>query len=104
MSGSLSLYEVFEVVGRDLHHLVAVGRPEVDIVVDDGTVVARIVEQSDDLRTDDRVDGKERAEDDDVVGLDVGIDKVELVVRVVFIEDVLRVVVVVEESERYRRL
>ena len=67
-------------------------------------MIARVVQQSDDLRTNDGVDGKERAEDDNVVGLDVGIDKVELIMRMIFIENVLRIVVVIEEGERDRRL
>jgi len=101
---NVGVLEILEVVGCDLHHLIAMGRPEVDVVVDDGTVVSGIVEQSDDLRTNHGIDGKKRSEDHDVIGMDVGIDKIELVVRMIFVEDIVCVVVVVEKGERHRRL
>ena len=40
----------------------------------------------------------------DVVGIDFWIDKVELVVAVVFVEKIFGIVVLVEESQRNRRL
>ena len=67
-------------------------------------MIARIVQQSDDLRTNDGVNGKERAKDDNIVGLDVRVYEVKLIVRVIFIENVLCVVVVVKEGERDWRL
>ena len=65
---------------------------------------AGIIEQAHNLRPYHGVHGKERTKKHDVIGMYVGIDEVELVVGVVFIEDVLSVVVVVEKRERHRRL
>ena len=62
-------------------------------------MIAGIVEQSHHLRTDDWIDGIKGAEQDDVVGLYIGEDEVELVVGMVFIEKVLSIVLVVQESQ-----
>ena len=63
-----------------------------------------VLQQSHDLRSDDGVDGIERAEQHDVVGLDVGVNKVELVVGMVLIEDVFGVVALIEKRQGDGRL
>ena len=63
-----------------------------------------IVEQAYNLRTYHGVDGIERAEKYDVIGLDIRIDKVELVVRMILVENVFGIVVIIEEGQGYRRL
>ena len=95
----VSILEVLEIVGRDLHHIILVRVAIVDIIIDDGAMGARIVEQTYDLRADHGVYGIEGAEKHDVIGLDVGIDEVELIVRMIFIEDVFGIVVLIEESQ-----
>ena len=72
---------------------------KIDIVVDDGTMIAGIVKQSDHLRSDHGVDGIVRTEDNDIVWLDIGEGKIELVVRVIFVKKVLRIVLLVEKSQ-----
>lgn len=100
----VSILQVLEIVGRDTHHLILVRRAEVDIVIDDSSMGTGIVEEPYNLWTDDGVDGVEGAKDDDVVRMDVRIDKVELVVGMILIEDVLGIVVFIEESQGDRRL
>ena len=74
-------------------------RSEIDIVVDDGAMIAGIVEQSDHLRSDNGVDGIVRTEDNDIVWLDIWEGKIELVVRMIFVKKVLRIVLLVEKSQ-----
>ena len=74
----------------------------IHVIIDYRPVGTGIIEQPRNLRPYHRVHREERAKQHDVTGLDVGIDEVELVVRVVFIEDVLSIVVVVEKRQRHR--
>ena len=67
-------------------------------------MTACIVEQSDHLRPNDRVDGVERSEEHDIVGLHVRVDEIELVVGMILVENVLCIVVFVEERQRNGRL
>ena len=71
----------------------------VHIIVDDGAFVLGIVEEGRHLRTNHGVHGVIRAEHHDVIGLDIGIDKLQLVMRMIFIEDVFRIVILIEERQ-----
>ena len=62
-------------------------------------MVVGIVEQAHHLRPHGRVDGKKRTHDDNIVGLNVRIDKVYMVMGMVFVEEVFGIVVLIEESE-----
>ena len=85
---NIGILQVLKIVGRDTHHLILVRRAEVDIIIDDSSMGTGIVEEPYNLWTDDGVDGVEGAKNDDVVRMDVRIDKVELVMGMVFIRDV----------------
>lgn len=103
-SDYVSHSEVLQEIGGELHHLVLMGRSEVDIIVDDRPTTTGIVEKTLHLWTDDGVQGIVGAEEYDVVGIDLRINEVQLVTGMVFIEDVFSIVAVVEESQRQRRL
>ena len=62
-------------------------------------MVVGIFQKSSHLRSDNRIYGEERAEDHDVVAVDFGINKLQLVVWMVFVEYVVGIVVLVEESQ-----
>ena len=74
---------------------------EVYVVVDDGTLFTGIFKETLHLGTYDGIDGIIGAEHHDVVGLDVRIDHVQTVVGMILIEDVLCIILLVEECERY---
>lgn len=100
----VGILQVLDEVRRDAHHIVAMRGAEVHVIVDDGPMAAGMVEQPTHLRAQRRVHGIIGAEEHDVVGLDVGVAEVELVVGLVAVEDVLRIVVLVEERQRHGRL
>ena len=91
----VGIFKIVQKIRGDFHHLVAVGGTEVNVVVYYRSVVLGIFKKSRHLRADHGIDGIERAEHHNIVRLDIGIDEVELVVRVVLIEDVFRVIVLV---------
>ena len=97
-------FQIVQQIGRQLHHLVAMGSAEVDIIVEDGPLLAGIVEETVHLWTDDGVQGKVAAEEHDVVGTHLRIAVVDTVFLVVFVENVFGIVLLVEESQRERRL
>ena len=76
----------------------------VQVVVENGSVLVGIVEKSGHLRAYYGVDGKKRAEDHHVVGVHFGIHKIELIMGMIFVEQVFSVVLLVEESQREGRL
>ena len=75
------------------------GRTEINIVVQNGSVSLRMLQEGAHLWSDDWVEGVIRTEEDDVIGLDVGVDIIEFVVRVILIEQVLRIIVVIEKCQ-----
>ena len=97
-------FEVLYEVGSGAHHVVLVRGAEVNVVVDDGATATRIFEQPLHLRAHGGVDGVERAEEHDVVGLYVGEAEVEVVVLRVAIEHVVGLVALVEKRQRHGRL
>ena len=96
--------QVLQDVGRHLHQVVTVTGTEVHIVVENGATLLGILQKTVHLRTDDGIDGIERAVHHNIVGLHVGIDEVQLVVRMVLIENVVGIVVLIEKGQRDGRL
>ena len=74
---------------------------EVHVVVEDGPLIVGILQESLYLLADDRIDGIVGAEHYDVIRLYLRQDEVQTVVGMILIEDVLCVVVLVEERQRY---
>ena len=74
-------------------------RAEVHVVVENGSVALRIVKECSHLRPYYRVEGEERAEEHYVVGIYLGISKLQLVVGMVLVKDVVGIVVVVKKSQ-----
>ena len=97
-------FQVLQDVGRQFHHLVLVRRAEVHVVIQDGPFLSRIVQKALHLRADHRIDCKIGTEHHDVILLHVGHHEVQLVVRMILIEQIFRVVLLVEEGQRQRRL
>ena len=79
-------------------------RTEVHVVIENGSLLAGIVQKALHLRTNHRIDGIIGTEHHDVVGLHVGCHEVEPVVGMVLVEQVFRIVLLVEERQRERRL
>ena len=77
---------------------------EIDIVVQDGPLVACILQEALHLRTNHGIDRIEGPEHHHIIGLHIGIGKVELVVRMVFIEHIVGIIVLIEKSQRDGRL
>lgn len=100
----VGILQVLEYVGRHLDEVGAVRGAEVDVVVEYGAAAAGILYERNHLGAYHGVDGIERAEHHHVVGAHVGVGEVELVVGVVFVENVLGAVVVAKEGQRYGRL
>ena len=70
---------------------------EIHVVIDNGTMIASVIQQTHHLWANNGIDGEVRAKQYDVVCLYVGIYEIQLVVWMVFIKKVFRIVVLVEE-------
>ena len=79
-------------------------RAEVGVVVDDGLLLARLLQQLHHLLAQHGVQGVVRANQYDVVFLQAGEGHVEPLHRVVLVEEVFRIAVLVQEGERHGRL
>ena len=73
----------------------------IHVIVENGASLAGVSQKRCHLVADDGIDGIERAIHHNVIGLDVRIDHVQTVVGMIFIEDVLCIVLLVEECERH---
>jgi len=100
-SYDVGILQILQDIGIQLHYLVLMGSAEVHVVVDDGPFLSGILKEALHLRTDHGIHGIVRAEHHDVVSLYLWEHEVQTVVGVVLIEDVLRVVILVEEGQRY---
>ena len=100
----ISHLQVLYQIRRNLHDFVQMRSTEVDVVIKNGAVLLRILQEAGNLRTDHRIQSEERTEEHDVARIDFRCGKLQLVVRMIFIEDVVGIVVLVEESQRERRL
>ena len=96
--------QILQNIRCQLQHLVLVRGSEVHVVVQNGTLRAGILQESHHLRPYDGVHGVVRAEEHHVVGIHRGVGELQPVVRMVFIEEVLGIVVLVEEGQRDGRL
>ena len=67
-------------------------------------MILGVLQETGHLRTNHRIQGEERTEEHDVARIDFGSSKLQLVVGMVLVEDVVGIVVLVEESQRERRL
>ena len=100
----VGIFQVFQEIGRDTHHIILMRGTKVHVVIDNGTMTAGIVEQSHHLRPYHRIHGKERAKDNNIVLMDLGIHIFQLVVCMILVEDVFGLIVIIEKSQRDRRL
>ena len=76
------------------------GGAEVHIVVEDGPVVAGILQETLHLLTNHRIDGIVGAEHHNVVRLYLRKNEVQTVVGMILIEDVLRIVLFIKKRQR----
>ena len=58
-----------------------------------------IVEEAVNLRADDRVHRIERTEHHDIIRLHIRVGKVELIVRMILVEQILRIVVLIKKRQ-----
>ena len=100
-SDDVGIFQVLQDIRIQLHHLVLMGGAEIHVVVKDGPVVAGIFQESLHLLTNHRIDGIVGAEHHNVVRLYLRKNEVQAVVGMILIEDVLRVVLLVEKRQRY---
>ena len=100
----VSKLQILQDIGSQAEHLILMGCTEIDIIIEDGALAARILQKAYHLRTDDGVDGIIGAKHDDVIAVDLGIGEVQTVIRMVLVEDILCIVVLVEKRQRDRRL
>lgn len=77
------------------------GNAEIDVVVEDAAGIVGALEKFAGVGTDDRVDGEETAEHDDIVGSEVWEAVVDVGGGVILVELVVGVIAIVEEGERY---
>ena len=91
-------------ITNKIHDVVLMRSTEVDVIIEDGSMLLGILQKACHLWTNHWVEGEEGAEEHDVVRLDVGSGKLQLIVRMILVEDVVGIVVVIEESQRQRRL
>ena len=77
---------------------------EIDVIIKDGTMLAGIVQKGIDLWTDDGIQGEITAKDNDVVRMNLRIHILYTVIGMVLVEHILRIVLVVQESQRNGRL
>ena len=77
---------------------------EIDVIIDERTASAGIVKKLGHLRTQHGIEREIRTEHHHVIGRDVGKHDVEPLRRIVFVEEVVRLVVLVEESQGHGRL
>ena len=97
-------FQILQDVRRQFHHLVLMRWAEVHIIIENGSLLTGIVQKTLHLRTDYRIDGIIGTEHHDVVFLHVGHHEVQLVVGMILVEQVFRIVLLVEERQRQRRL
>ena len=92
-------FQVLQEVGRQLHHLMLVGGAEVHVVVEYGTMLVGMLQESQHLWTNDRIQRIVAAEYHDVVLVHGWVVEVQPVLRMVFVEHVFRIVLFVEECQ-----
>ena len=71
---------------------------EVDIIIEDGSSLVSIFQESLHLRTNDRVQCIVRSEHYQIVSLYARIGKVKSILGMILIEDIFSIILVVEES------
>ena len=71
---------------------------EVHIVVEDGSLSTGMLLKSPHLIAYDRIHGIVRSEHYHIIGLNVGIGELKMIMGMVLIEDILRIVPVIEEG------
>lgn len=71
---------------------------EIHVVIEDGSTTLGVFQEASHLRTNHRIQGEERTEEYDVACIDFGSSKLQLVVRMILVEDVVSIVVLIEES------
>ena len=95
--------KVLKDISRNLHQILEMRRTIVYIVVKNGALLVCILQECQHLWTDNRVDGIERAKHHHIVRLDIGRDKLQAVVGMILIKDILGIVVLVQKRQRYGR-
>ena len=100
----ISILQVLYQIRRNFHDLILMRSTEVDVVIEDGTVILGVLQKTGHLRTNHRIQGEERTEEHDVARIDFRSGKLQLVVGMILVEDVVGIVVLVEERQRERRL
>src|SRR3712207_4399883 len=91
--------QVLNKVGSNLQQLIFVRRTVVHIVVKNGPSVTRILQKAGHLRPYHGIDSEERPENNDVIGIYLGINELQLVVGMVLVKQVISVVMLIEESQ-----
>ena len=100
----ISVLQVLYQIRCNLHNLMLMRRAEVYIIIEDGATTFGVLQKTSHLRTNHRIQSEERTEEHDVVRIDFGSGKLQLVVRMILVENVVSIVVLVEERQREWRL
>ena len=98
-SDDVGQLEVLQDIGRHLHQVVAMRSTVVHIVVEDGSLLVSILQECQHLGTNHGIDGIERAKHHHIIRLDIRCDKLQTIMGMVLVEDILRIVVVIEERQ-----
>ena len=97
------IFEVFQDGRHQLDGFVSMGATEVHIVIDDGSGFTGLVQQFLDLVTQLGSDGIERPEHHDVFTGHFRHIHIQTQAWIILVEGILRIVLLVKESQRYRR-
>ena len=79
-------------------------RAEVNIIIEDGTTLAGIVQECIYLWADDGIQGEITAEKYDIIGIDIRINIFDAVVGMILVEDILRIIPFIQEGKGDRGL
>lgn len=98
-ANDIGQFQILQDIGRQLHDFMLMGSPVVDIVVEYGAVLLGILQEAFHLRTYHGIDSKIGTEEYHIVLVNLGIDKFQLVVGMVLVEDIVSIVVLVEKRQ-----
>ena len=99
-SYDIRILQILNQIRRNLHDFVLVGRTVIDVVVKNCASFVGIFQEVGHLWTHDGIDREERTEHDDVVGIDLGVYKLQSIMGMIFVKEVVGVVLFIEKSQR----
>ena len=103
-SDHISQLQVLKDIRRNLHHLTGMRGTEIHVIIQDSTPIMGIFQKGEYLWTNHRIHRIKRAEHYDIISLNIREVEVEPIVRMILIEDILRIVLLIQESQWDRGL